>query len=169
MALPDDLAAVSAAFRNALEEADLVVSTGGLGPTPDDLTREAIASACGKEVHEDPELIAWLEEMFTRRGAPMPEANRKQAWLIDGATALHNAHGSAPGWWVDAKDGQVIIALPGPPREMLPMWREQALPRLQAGALGRDWKSHTMRLTGIGESALVAVIGEDVLRATNPQ
>ena len=168
MALPDDLAAVSAAFRTALAEADLVVSTGGLGPTPDDLTREAIAAACGLEVHEDPGLLAWLEEMFTRRGAPMPDANRKQAWLIDGADALHNAHGSAPGWWLTRPDGRIVIALPGPPREMQPMWREQALPRLQAGSLGTERASHTLRLTGIGESALVGVIGEEMLRAANP-
>ena len=93
MSLPDDLASVAGAFREAMAEADLVVSTGGLGPTPDDLTREAIAAACGVEPFVDPDLLAWLEEMFTRRGAPMPEANRKQAWLIEGATALHNAHG----------------------------------------------------------------------------
>jgi nicotinamide-nucleotide amidase len=169
MALPDDLTSVADAFRDALAEADLVVSTGGLGPTPDDLTREAIAAACGTEPFVDPELLAWLEEMFTRRGAPMPEANRKQAWLIEGATALHNAHGSAPGWWVDRPDGRILVALPGPPREMWPMWREQALPRLQSGRLGVDHASHTLRLTGIGESALVSVIGEDVLRAINPQ
>lgn len=169
MSLPDDLAAVTTAFRDALSDADLVVSTGGLGPTPDDLTREAIAAACGLEVHEDPALLAWLDEMFSRRGAPMPDANRKQAWLVDGATALHNAYGSAPGWWIDRPDGRIVIALPGPPREMGPMWRDQALPRLQAGTLGVDRASHTLRLTGIGESALVGVIGEGVLRATNPQ
>ena len=168
-ALPDDLERVSAAFRDALADADLVVSTGGLGPTPDDLTREAIAAACGSQLREDPELLAWLEEMFTRRGAPMPDANRKQSWLIDGASALHNAHGSAPGWWVERPDGRIVIALPGPPREMGPMWREQALPRLKAGVLGVDRASHTLRLTGIGESALVGLVGEEVLRAANPQ
>jgi nicotinamide-nucleotide amidase len=168
-ALPDDLERVTTAFRDALTDADLVVSTGGLGPTPDDLTREAIAAACGASVHEDPDLLAWLEEMFSRRGAPMPDANRKQSWLIDGATALHNAHGSAPGWWLDRPDGRIVIALPGPPREMWPMWREQALPRLQAGSLGVDWASHTLRLTGIGESALVGLIGEELLRNPNPQ
>lgn len=168
-ALPDDLDAVSAAFRSALETADLVVSTGGLGPTPDDLTREAIAAACGLQVHEDPALIEWLREMFERRGVPMPEANRKQAWLIAGATALPNGHGSAPGWWVERPDGRLVIALPGPPREMWPMWREHALPRLQAGRLGVERAAHTLRLTGIGESALVGLIGEEVLRATNPQ
>jgi nicotinamide-nucleotide amidase len=168
-ALPDDLALVAAAVGAALTDADLVVSTGGLGPTPDDLTREAIAAACGLEPRVDDALLAQIEALFTRRGAAMPDANRKQAWLIDGADALPNAHGSAPGWWVERQDGRLIIALPGPPREMWPMWREHALPRLQAGALGVERAMHTLRLTGVGESALVALIGEDVLRAANPQ
>jgi molybdenum cofactor synthesis domain-containing protein len=168
-ALPDDLALATAAVAGALRDADLVVSTGGLGPTPDDLTREAIAAACGLEPRVDDELLAGIEALFTRRGMVMPDANRKQAWLIDGAAALPNAHGSAPGWWVERPDGRVIIALPGPPREMWPMWREHALPRLHAGALGVERATHTLRLTGVGESALVALIGEDVLRAANPQ
>lgn len=168
-ALPDDLDQVSGTFRDALGTADLVVSTGGLGPTPDDLTREAIAAACQLRVREDPALIAWLTDMFERRGAPMPDANRKQAWLIDGASALPNGHGSAPGWWVERPDGRLVIALPGPPREMWPMWREHALPRLRAGRLGIARASRTLRLTGVGESALVGLIGEEVLRAPNPQ
>lgn len=168
-AVPDDLAFATAAVAGALDDAELVVSTGGLGPTPDDLTREAIAAACGLEPHVDETLLADIEALFTRRGIAMPDANRKQAWLIDGAVALPNAHGSAPGWWVERPDGRVIIALPGPPREMWPMWREHALPRLQAGALGVERATHTLRLTGVGESALVALIGEDVLRAANPQ
>jgi nicotinamide-nucleotide amidase len=168
-ALPDDLGLARDAVGAALADADLVVSTGGLGPTPDDLTREAIAAACGLEPRVDEALLAEIEAMFTRRGTPMPEANRKQAWLIDGAAALPNAHGSAPGWWVERPDGQIVIALPGPPREMWPMWREHALPRLQAGALGVERATHTLRLTGVGESALVGLIGEDVLRAANPQ
>ncbi len=169
MALPDDLGRVSDAFREGLAEADLVVSTGGLGPTPDDLTREAIAAACGLEPHVDGELLTWLREMFERRGAPMPDTNRKQAWLLPGASALPNAHGTAPGWWLELPGGRLIIALPGPPREWQPMWRAHALPRLQSGRLGTDRWTHTLRLTGIGELALVEMIGEDVLRATNPQ
>ena len=116
----------------------------------------------------DDELLAWLTEMFERRGAPMPDANRKQAWLVEESTALHNAHGSAPGWWVERDDGGLIIALPGPPREMWPMWRDEALPRLKEHGLGVDRAARTLRLTGIGESALVGLIGEDVLRAANP-
>ncbi|MEP7361101.1 MAG: molybdopterin-binding protein [Chloroflexota bacterium] len=167
--LPDDLGLASAALAGALADADLVVSTGGLGPTPDDLTREAICAACGLEPRVDDTLLTDLEALFTRRGIAMPDANRKQAWLTHGASALPNAHGSAPGWWVDRPDGCVIIALPGPPREMWPMWREHALPRLRAERLGVERATHTLRLTGVGESALVALIGEDVLRTPNPQ
>jgi len=169
VALPDDLLPVTAAFERGLETADLVVSTGGLGPTPDDLTREAIAAACGATPHEDPELLAWLRGLFERRGLDMPDANRKQAWLIEGAVSLPNKRGSAPGWFVTRPDGAIVVALPGPPREMWPMWRDEALPRLQSGALGIARVSHTLRLSGIGESVLVDLVGEEVLRAPSPQ
>ena len=168
-ALPDDLDMVRDAFATALTRVDLVVSTGGLGPTPDDLTREAIAAACGLEPFVDDATIDWMRGLFERRGLEMPAANMKQAWLIEGADALANAHGTAPGWWVARPDGRVIVALPGPPREMRPMWHEHALPRLKSGRIGVERASHTLRLTGVGESALVALIGEDVLRAANPQ
>jgi nicotinamide-nucleotide amidase len=171
IALPDELAAVTHAFGEALGRSELVVSTGGLGPTPDDLTREAIAAACGLEPHVDPDLEAWLSGLFSRRGIDMPEANRKQAWLIDGASALPNARGSAPGWFVERPDGRVIVALPGPPREMRPMWADHALPRLlqRSASLGVARSARTLRLTGVGESVLVDLIGEDVLRAARPQ
>lgn len=169
VALPDDLAAVTHAFSDALKRAEMVVATGGLGPTPDDLTREAIAAACGLEPEVDPELEAWLLGLFERRGIPMPDANRKQAWLIDGASALANKRGSAPGWYVERPDGRVIVALPGPPREMWPMWRDEALPRLTDRRLGVARVAQTLRLTGVGESALVELIGEDILRAPSPQ
>jgi competence/damage-inducible protein CinA-like protein len=168
VALPDDLQAATAAFRSALEHADLVVSTGGLGPTPDDLTREAIAAACGETPAVDRELEAWLSELFERRGLAMAEMNRKQAWLIPSAAPLANPNGTAPGWFVERPDGRVIVALPGPPREMRPMWRDAVMPRLQERRIGGDRWARTLRLTGIGESAAAELIGEDLLRGANP-
>jgi nicotinamide-nucleotide amidase len=158
-ALPDDLAAVTEAFAIALERSDLVVSTGGLGPTPDDLTREAIAAHLGETPAVDPKLEAWLRELFARRNLPFPESNRKQAWLIPSAEAIPNEHGTAPGWWV-VRGPKVVVALPGPPREMRPMWDGWVLPRLAERGLGRPLVSQTLRLTGIGESAIAAKLGD---------
>jgi len=167
-ALPDELASVTAAFVAALERADVVVSTGGLGPTPDDLTREAISAAVGQEPYVDAALERWLRGLFDRRSIPFPETNLKQAWLIQSATAIPNANGTAPGWWVDGPDGRVIVALPGPPREMRPMWAEWVLPRLRERGLGQGMAVRVLRLAGIGESLIAERIGEGILRATNP-
>lgn len=167
--LPDRLEVVAEALRDALGRADLVITTGGLGPTPDDLTRESIARVCGEEPQEDPTIGAWLRERFERRGLPYVDANRKQAWLIPSATALPNPNGTAPGWWVDRPDGRLIVALPGPPREMQPMWQTEVLPRLRARGMGADRAAETLRLAGIGESMLVPLIGEESLRRHNPE
>ncbi len=159
-ALPDDLAAVTAGFRDALARADLVVSTGGLGPTPDDLTREAIAACLGETPAVDPALDRWLRELFTRRSLDFPETNAKQAWLIPSATAIPNENGTAPGWFVERGDHNLVVALPGPPREMRPMWQDWVVPRLVARGLGRPLVSRTLRLTGIGESAVADRLGD---------
>jgi len=166
--LPDDLPAVRDALAAALERADLVVSTGGLGPTPDDLTRESIAAFVGETPAVDPELDRWLTGLFERRGLPFPDANRKQAWLIPSATAIPNDGGTAPGWWVDRPDGGVIVALPGPPREMRPMWREWVLPRLEARGLGRRTAVVTLRTSGLGESLIAEKLGALLDRGANP-
>ena len=168
VALPDRLATVVDALRDALADADLAVTTGGLGPTPDDLTREAIAAAVGERPAVDPELDRWLRHLFERRGLPYHNTNAKQAWLIPSATAIPNERGTAPGWWVDRPDGRVIVALPGPPGEMRPMWEGWVLPRLTARGLGQDRVTRTYRLTGIGESAVAALLGERLLRDENP-
>jgi nicotinamide-nucleotide amidase len=167
-ALPDDLDAVRGAFGEALARADLVVSTGGLGPTPDDLTREAIAALVGEKPAVDPNLESWLRGLWSRRGMAMPEMNLKQAWLIPSAEALPNANGTAPAWWVSRPDGRLIVALPGPPREMRPIWLDQVMPRLRALGAGGEAASRTFRLAGIGESAVADLLGEELLRATNP-
>lgn len=169
VALPDRLDVVSSAFSAAFERADLVVSTGGLGPTPDDLTRESIAVAVGETVEVDPELEAWLRGRWERRGIPMPEINLKQAWRIPSCEPLANPNGSAPGWFVTRPDGGVAVALPGPPREMRPMWSNEVLPRLHARGLGADSAVITFRLTGIGESAVAEVLGEEMLRRGDPE
>ncbi len=166
--LPDDLSTVVDALRTALTRADLVVTTGGLGPTPDDLTREAVAETCGETVSVDPEVLDWLKGLWAKRGHPFPSVNVKQAWTIPSATSLPNPNGTAPGWLVDRPDGRVIVTLPGPPREMRPMWTEQVLPRLADRGVGGDLVVRTFRLHGIGESQVAEELGEAILRSANP-
>lgn len=168
-ALPDRLEVVADAFSNGLSRADLVVSTGGLGPTPDDLTREAIAAVCGETPAVDPDLERWLRDLWARRDMPFPELNLKQAWLIPSAVALPNPNGTAPGWFVTRPDGRIVVALPGPPREMRPMWIGHALSGLREHGLGTDVATRTFRLTGIGESQVAEILGEVLLRGQNPE
>jgi nicotinamide-nucleotide amidase len=166
--LPDDSAVVTAAVADALERVDLVITSGGLGPTPDDLTRESIAAALDELPTVDPGLEAWLRGLWAKRGLPFSNVNLKQAWLIPSASAMDNPNGTAPGWWVE-KDGKVVVALPGPPRELQPMWRNEVLPRLQERGLGLDRAVETLHLVGIGESALVDVVGTELLQTENPR
>ncbi len=166
--LPDDLDVVVDALRTALSRADLVVTTGGLGPTPDDLTREAVAEVCGEDVEVDPATLDWLKELWARRGHPFPSVNAKQAWVIPSATSLPNPNGTAPGWWVDRPDGRVIVTLPGPPREMRPMWTDHVLRLLGDRGVGADLVVRTLRLHGVGESQVAETLGETLLRAPNP-
>ena len=162
--LGDNLHRLQEGILTALGRADLVILGGGLGPTDDDLTREAIAAALNETPTEDPALLAWLQGLYTARGRTMPEINRKQAWLIPSAEALPNPVGTAPGWFVRT-GGKLVVALPGPPREMRTMWREQVLPRLPQP----DFALHatTIHTQGIGESNLAEVLG-DLCRGANP-
>lgn len=168
-ALPDDLALATAAFATALASVDLVVATGGIGPTPDDLTREAVAAAVGEEPVVDPALERWLRDLFDRRGMRLPELNLKQAWLIPSATAIPNPNGTAPGWWVDRPDGRVVVLLPGPPREMRAMWRDWVLPRFATRGLGDGRVVRTLRTYGIGESHVAELLGDMLRRGRNPE
>ena len=168
-AVPDRLDVVTGSFQTAIKRSDLVVTTGGLGPTPDDLTRESIAAAVGEVLVVDPALETWLRGRWERRGLPFPEINLKQAWVIPSCAPLPNPNGTAPGWLVTRSDGRVIVAMPGPPREMRPMWENEVLPRLKARGLGRDLAVRTFRLTGIGESQVAEILGEDLLRRPDPE
>jgi nicotinamide-nucleotide amidase len=147
------------ALQRAWERSDLVVISGGMGPTGDDLTREAIAELLGEEMVVQPELEADLRAFFERRGRVMPERNVKQATVIPSATALRNPIGTAPGWWVE-RDGRVIVAMPGVPVEMHRMWQEDVLPLLGRATGGGVILSRTLKTLGIGESA-----AEDELRS----
>jgi len=167
-AVPDDLATVQAAFADAMARSDIVVSTGGLGPTPDDLTREAVAGTLGETPEVDAGLERWLHDLFERRGLPLPAANLKQAWLIPSATSIPNDNGTAPGWWVEHGAGRIVVLLPGPPREMRPMWEGWVLPRLTAAGLGQSMAVVTLRTTGIGESLIADRLGALLDRAANP-
>jgi len=150
-------------LERALGRSDLVISTGGLGPTEDDITRETIAAVLGEEPIVDPALERELRERFAGRGVSMPERNRKQAWLIPSARALPNPNGTAPGWDV-RKDGKRIVAMPGVPREMTYMWERHVEPTLIAGAVLR---SRTLKMLGVGESAAEEALGE-LVRSTAP-
>jgi nicotinamide-nucleotide amidase len=159
----DNLARATDAFRLALSRSDLVIVTGGLGPTEDDLTREAIAAALGEMPAVDPALERELRAWFEGRGMTMPERNRKQAWLIPSARALPNPNGTAPGWSVE-RDGKRIVAMPGVPREMTPMWEDHVEPTLVRTGVLR-WR--TLKLLGIGESAVEEELGA-LVRSTAP-
>ncbi|HKY50835.1 MAG TPA: CinA family nicotinamide mononucleotide deamidase-related protein, partial [Candidatus Limnocylindria bacterium] len=147
----------------ALGRSDLVISSGGLGPTEDDLTRETIAAALGEEPVVDADLERELRAWFAARGVAMPDRNRKQAWLIPSARAIPNPNGTAPGWDV-RKAGKRIVAMPGVPREMTYMWEHHVEPTLIAGAVLR---SRTLKLLGIGESLAEEALGE-LVRSTAP-
>ena len=148
-AVGDNFARYSGLLRQAWERSDIIFTTGGLGPTQGDLTREVIAGLLGEKMAVVPELKAVLTGFFTRRGIEMPENNFKQATLIPSAAALPNKCGTAPGWWVE-RDGRTIVALPGPPIELQDMWRLEVLPRLEAKS-GAIILSRTLKTWGMSE------------------
>lgn len=162
----DDRDRIRESIQRAMAEAEIIICTGGIGPTEDDLTREGIADAVDEIPEVDPALRSEIESFFHNRGLTMPERNAKQAWLIPSAEALPNPVGTAPGWFVQ-KDGKVIISMPGVPREMTRMWAEQAAPRLGRMLSGRSYSSVTIKTIGIGESALEEAIA-DLVAQTNP-
>lgn len=160
--VPDTMAEVTDVLRSAVEGAEVVVCTGGIGPTPDDLTREAVAELLGEEMTVDPELERTLRGYFAGRGVPMAEQNLKQATLIPSARALPNRSGTAPGWLVE-RPGTIIILLPGVPVEMKTIWAEEVVPLLE-GRSGEYVVSKTLKTSGLGESLIAATLGPMLLQ-----
>jgi nicotinamide-nucleotide amidase len=139
----------------AVSRAEIVIFMGGLGPTEDDLTREAVADALGLELRRDPAIVTSLEQRFAARGWKMAVNNIKQADVLAGATVLSNANGSAPGQWMSGKyDGRerIIMLLPGPPHELKALFEEQCLARLRAKLPAQFIATRELKITGLGES-----------------
>jgi len=147
---------IAAAARQALAHSDIIIFIGGLGPTEDDLTREAVADALELKLSRDPEIVKALEQRFASRGWKMTANNTKQADVVAGATVLPNANGTAPGQWIGGKyDGhdRIILLLPGPPHELKAIFEEQCLERLRAKLPPQFIATRLLKVTGMGESA----------------
>lgn len=165
-AVGDNVGRIREVLERAWQRSDMTITTGGLGPTEDDVTREAIAVMLGEEPFIDPDLEAALRERFRRRGTEMPLRNLKQATLVPSAKAIPNPRGTAPGWWVQ-RDGKAIISMPGVRAEMYAMWEEHVAPRLAALSGGTVILSRTFKTTGLGEGAVDEKLGP-LLSSSNP-
>lgn len=159
VAIDDSGPAIQGAVREALAHADLIIVTGGLGPTSDDRTRDLVASLLRRTLREDPVVGSHIERFFAGRNRAMPPSTRIQAMVPEGATVLMNAFGTAPGLVIDvpvassAEASRLLIMLPGPPRELRPMFLDQALPIVQERfPIGGAFVCQTLRTTGLGES-----------------
>lgn len=157
---------LSIAIKDALEHADLLILTGGLGPTYDDLTKETVASALGLPMVRDEKILSEIEGYFTSIGLPMPENNAKQADIPEGAIALPNKLGTAPGIFIE-HNGHVVVLLPGPPAELHPMFDESVFPRLREMS-DKILVSHNIHIMGMGESAIEEVLFDLMKNSTNP-
>jgi nicotinamide-nucleotide amidase len=164
----DELPVLESVFRTALAEADLVISTGGLGPTDDDRTREAAAAALGLGLTRNQALIELLRERFARYGRVMATVNEQQADVIDGATVLPNLRGTAPGQWVES-GGRLLVLLPGPPREMTALFERQVAPRLREHAGGRVLLTRVLRIASMSESDVEQLVAPIYKGCANPR
>jgi len=138
-------------FRHALERADVIVSSGGLGPTDDDRTRQTVADLLGRPLYIDDEVLQSIRERFRRFGRAMPQINERQAQVIEGAAVLKNPRGTAPGLWIEAR-GKIIVLLPGVPAELRGLMEREVKPRLLALGLPERLYTRELRITGIFES-----------------
>jgi nicotinamide-nucleotide amidase len=169
----DDRTQIAEVVRHALARSDLVLATGGLGPTSDDVTREGFADAMGLDLQLDENVLDQIHRRFTSRGYRMPDVNRRQAMVPHGARVLPNRDGTAPGLWIpwtsSVQEHKDVILLPGPPREVCSIFEEHVLPHL-AGRRG-EWifRGKRMFVTGLTESAVEEKIGEFYRELDNPR
>ena len=165
----DDAGKIAAAVREALDRTGAVITTGGLGPTSDDLTKPAIAGIFGRGMKLDESIAAELERRWKARfpGSSFPATNRSQAEIPEGARVLANRHGSAPGIWLENEAGHWVAMIPGVPREMRGLLADELLPAIRARSKGDSVVlSGTLRTTGIAESAIADLLGADFLGAS---
>jgi nicotinamide-nucleotide amidase len=139
------------AFRDALQRVPVVIGSGGLGPTEDDLTRETVAELLNRRLQRNDDVVRAIEARFRSFKREMPAVNLRQAMVPEGAEVLENPRGTAPGLWLEDQ-GRMIALLPGPPRELKPLFLEQVLPRLQLRSTGVRMFHRELRVTGLGES-----------------
>jgi nicotinamide-nucleotide amidase len=165
-AVGDTMGAITTAVREAIERTGAVITTGGLGPTSDDLTRDAIAAVFGRELQVDQMHLDWMRERWKKRfGRDMPESNRRQAMIPTGARKLDNRHGSAPGVFIEDDRGRFVVLLPGVPRELRGMTVDTLLPLLRDHGMGGGSEvitSLTLRTTGMAESQLADTLNKNV-------
>jgi nicotinamide-nucleotide amidase len=154
----DDRALLLEAFRDAVNRVPLTIASGGLGPTEDDLTRETVAELLGRKLVRNDAIVRTIEARFRSFGRVMPDTNIRQAMVPEGAEPLDNPRGTAPGLWLEDRD-RAIALLPGPPRELKPMFREQVLPRLQRRVSSVRMHHRELRVTGLGESHVDSLAG----------
>ena len=153
----DDISELTSVLRSALEWAEVIIVTGGLGPTEDDLTRDAVARVLNLTMAEDEGVVSRIRERFAKRGITMPEINRRQGLVPAGATLLDNANGTAPGLWLE-HGRTAIVLLPGPPREMKPMFEAVVRDRLAPRSGGAGLFRRVLKITGRTESDVDATV-----------
>jgi nicotinamide-nucleotide amidase len=163
----DDELRLEEAVKDAVRRSELVISTGGLGPTEDDITRKIFARVLGRPLILDDDILEGLRERFRQYGIPMTPNNERQALVLRDAEVLPNANGSAPGLLVQQKQA-LIVLLPGPPRELKPIFTEQVMPRLEKMSRGVRVEKRVLRTTGLGESTLDQQIAPIYTKYSNP-
>jgi nicotinamide-nucleotide amidase len=164
----DDEARLEEAVRDAMRRSDVIISTGGLGPTEDDITRKVFARVSGRQLMLDYEVLEQIRERFASRGYQMTPNNERQALIPRGAVVLPNPNGTAPGIRMD-QDGRLVVLLPGPPRENQPMFDDHIMPELEKMSRGARIAKRLLKVTGLGESALDDMIAAIYTQYTNPQ